>query len=415
MPARPFHWPLIALLASVAALNYCDRTAISAVYPLLRAEFGVSYEWLGGLGSVFLWSYALASPLAGWVADRWSRAGVVLVSLTAWSLVTLLTGLVRTPDQLLATRFLLGLAEAAYLPAAVGLLADSHAPGRRGRAISVHTAGLSIGAVAGGTVAGYLGEDLGWRSPFLLLGVLGLGLAAAAAPVLLRAERPENGGRPAVAAGEAGWGFLRVPGYWALVVQSMAGAIAVWLFLNWLPLYFTESFGLNLGEAGFAGTAIPTAASILGVIAGGALSDRVARRGRTRRMLLQCGCYLAAAPLLALFGLAPTFALAAAAVFGFSVLRSLAAANENPLICDLLPPRQQAKAIGLWNTANCAAGASAVLAAGFLKADYGLGGVFAGAAGLVLLAATVTAVGYAVLLPRSANKLDPGHAPETKP
>ena len=94
-------WPLIALLTCVGAVNYGDRMAISAVYPLLRADLGVSDAWLGVLGSAFLWSYAAGSPVAGWIADRVSRPGVILVSLVAWSAVTLATGFVRGANELL--------------------------------------------------------------------------------------------------------------------------------------------------------------------------------------------------------------------------------------------------------------------------------------------------------------------------
>src|SRR5215204_5474806 len=122
MRHQSFNWPLIAILTPIAALNYCDRMAIAAVFPLLRTELGVSDVWLGAIGSTFLWSYAVGSPIVGWVADRWSRTRIVQFSLIGWSLVTLATGLTRNTNQLLAMRLLLGLAECAYLPAAVGLL-----------------------------------------------------------------------------------------------------------------------------------------------------------------------------------------------------------------------------------------------------------------------------------------------------
>jgi MFS family permease len=80
--ARPgFNWPLISLLTTIATLNYCDRMAIFAVFPLLRADLHADDRTLGWIGSMFLWAYALGSPLSGIIADRWSRTRVILVSL----------------------------------------------------------------------------------------------------------------------------------------------------------------------------------------------------------------------------------------------------------------------------------------------------------------------------------------------
>src|SRR3712207_4861490 len=106
MRNQAFNWPLIAILTTIAALNYCDRMAIAAVFPLLRSDLGVSDVWLGAIGSAFLWSYAIGSPIIGWIADHRSRTRIVLFSLIAWSLVTMATGLTRNANQLLAMRFL---------------------------------------------------------------------------------------------------------------------------------------------------------------------------------------------------------------------------------------------------------------------------------------------------------------------
>lgn len=409
MRNRSFNWPLIAILTPIAALNYCDRMAIAAVFPLLRTELGVSDVWLGAIGSTFLWSYALGSPIVGWVADRWSRTRIVQFSLIGWSLVTLATGLTRNTNQLLAMRFLLGLAECAYLPAAVGLLADHHGPRQRGRAIGIHTAGLGLGAVGGSTAAGYLGERYGWRSTFLILGAAGILLSFIAAAILRGKDVPadrtnESATKEASAAGGTLRALIRVPSYWVILAQSMIVSVAIWLFLNWLPLYFRDRFGMSLAGAGFYGAALLEFPLLFGVIAGGYLSDAVARRNSASRMLVQMICYLIGAVLLLAFTGNSTFALIAAAVLGFSILRSLAVANESPLLCDLLPPRQRSTAIGLMNAANTFAGGVGVFGAGFFTGGYGLSAVFAGMSGILLSAAAVNAFGYLFLLPSDLRR-----------
>src|SRR3982751_4417735 len=95
-----YKWRLAGFLFFASALNYGDRTAITALFPLLRKEFDLSDLGLAGIGSAFLWSYAVCSPVAGVLADRISRAKLVVFSLMAWSLVTGMTGLVHSPRAL---------------------------------------------------------------------------------------------------------------------------------------------------------------------------------------------------------------------------------------------------------------------------------------------------------------------------
>jgi predicted MFS family arabinose efflux permease len=402
-----FNWPIIAVLTTIAALNYCDRMAMAAVYPLLRADLGISDVWLGAIGSAFLWSYAVGSPIVGWVADHSSRTRIVLFSLITWSIVTIATGLTHSTNQLLAMRFLLGLAECAYIPAAVALLADHHGPLHRARAISFHTAGLGIGAVVGSTTAGYLGEHYGWRSTFLILGGAGILLSVIAAFVLRGKDVPVvRSSIEIVAVRTEGMlrALLHIPSYWVLLVQSMIVSIGIWLFLNWLPLYFKESFGLSLAGAGFYGAALLEFPGLFGVVAGGYLSDAVARKSSAARMLVQTICYVIGAMLLLGFTQHLTFALTAAAVFGFSLLRSVAVANESPLLCDLLAPKQRSTAIGLMNSANTFAGGIGVFGAGVLKKHYDLSTIFGGMSVIILAAAAVTAFGYFFALPRDLRR-----------
>src|SRR5262249_43568406 len=136
---------------------------------------------MAAVGSLFLWSYAATSPIAGMVADRISRSRLIALSLALWSIVTALTGLVTGTTQLYVLRVFLGIAECLYLPAAMGLLADYHRSDTRATALGIHTAGLSFGMIAGGTASGYLGEHFGWRPAFFMLGAIGLVLSGIAA------------------------------------------------------------------------------------------------------------------------------------------------------------------------------------------------------------------------------------------
>ena len=394
-------WRVAGFLACAAALNYADRAALSSVLPALRGDFQLTDVQLGLLGSVFLWAYALGSPLAGAIADRVSRTNLVIGSLIAWSSVTALMGAAGGFATLLGLRLGLGLAECLFLPAAIALIADCHGPGTRARALSFISIGVNGGMVLGGSLAGLLAEHFGWRWGFGVLGSAGLVLALVARPFLPGALAPAEPGAPPAPAppARATWTealayLARVPSYWVLVAESTLSGFGMWTFFGWLPLYFKETYNMTLAAAGFAGTFMLQISVVLGLMAGGWLSDRVAHDAPHRRMLLYGSFYLAGAPFLLLFLGHPAFPVVAAGIAAFSFLRGLGQANDNPTQCEIVPPRFRSTGIGLMNAAATGAGGCGVLFAGFLKREVGLDGIFAGIAGIFLLAGTVLLVGY---------------------
>lgn len=395
---RQVRWRVAGFLACAAALNYADRAAMSSVLSALRTELSLSDAQLGLLGSVFLWSYALGSPFAGTIADRWPRHQVVILSLALWSGVTVLIGVAGGFAVLLGLRCALGLAESLYLPAATALLAAHHGPETRGRAMSVHSVGLNFGVVLGGTFAGYLADHFGWRAGFWVLGAGGIALALSAGRQLGAA--PTSAGVTRVSVAEA-WRYLaRVPSYYVLLAKAMLAGVGVWTFLNWLPLYFGEAFGMTLGAAGFAGTFMLQISTVLGIAAGGWVSDRAAARDPRRRMLVQGLSYLAAAPFLLLFLTHPGFAVVATAVSAFSFFRGLGQANENPTLCEVVPAKYRSTAIGIMNTCATAAGGLGVLLAGVFKGAFGLNAIFAGISLLFVLAGAGLVIAYTLWMQR---------------
>ncbi|MCC6291216.1 MAG: MFS transporter [Bryobacterales bacterium] len=402
-------WSIVFMLFAVACLNYADRTAISSVFPLLKQELGLSDVELAALGSAFLWVYALCSPFAGMLADRYSRTRIIIGSMLAWSAVTILTGLAADSHTLILSRVLLGIAESAYLPAAIALIADHHAPSSRGAAMGLHLCGLNLGLVAGGGLAGYLGEQHGWRVSFFVLGASGFVLALIASRVLEDGPRP----RPHTAAATAPrtpilrqlMQLLRTPTYAAVVVEAMTIAIGVWMFFNWMPLYFRETYGMSLAAAGLSGTMTLQLSASLGILVGGFLSDRIARAGAPRRMLFMGICYLVSAPcLLVFYGKFPAVTVSAAIVL-FSFGRALAASNEDAILCEVIPADGRATAYGLVNTMNCLAGGAGIMIAGVLKSGVGLSTIFAGISVLVLFSGLVSLAGYRWFMPRDMRRI----------
>lgn len=404
-------WRVAVFLAVAAALNYADRAAMSSVLSAVRTDLDISDVSLGLVGSIFLWSYALGSPIAGALADRFSRTKLVVSSLVAWSAVTALIGAVTGLPALLALRFGLGVAECLFLPAAIALIADYHGPESRARAMSFISIGVNGGMVFGGALAGYLAEKYGWRSGFWVLGLGGIGLAFFAGTFLpasghARAPAPTRAtNSPARASWMDALAYLvRTPSYWVLIAESMLSGLGVWTFFGWLPLYFRETYNMSLASAGFAGTFMLQVSVVLGVFVGGWISDRVARHAPARRMQLYGGFYLAAAPFLLLFLGRPDFVIVAIGISLFSFLRGLGQANDNPTQCEIVPPQFRSTGVGIMNAVATGAGGCGVLIAGFLKREVGLAGIFAGIAGAFFIAGFILLAGYRWAIRRDISR-----------
>jgi MFS family permease len=374
----PFRaWLVVALLCVVGALNYLDRnmlmtmrkSVIEAV-PMTDAQFGL-------LTSVFLWVYGILSPFAGFLADRFSRSRVIIVSLFVWSAVTWLTAHATTFEGLLIARALMGISEACYIPAALALIADYHRGSTRSFATGVHVAGIMVGQGFGG-IGGWLAERHTWHFPFTVFGIVGIvyafvllftlrdapreGVATVAttdAKVIKPAEQVRFGAALRSLLGNGS--FVQ-----ALIFFGLLGVVG-WGLVGWLPTYFQERFNLGQGEAGFSATGYLNAGAFTGVLLGGFLADRWARTNPRGRILLPAiGLCIAAVGVLAL-SITHVFAVAIAGLVLYGVTRTFTDANMMPILCLISDPRYRATGYGMLNFLACIIGGVGIYAGGALR------------------------------------------------
>ena len=385
MTRSKYAWAVVALLWVVALLNYVDRQVIFSLFPLLRADLRVSDAELGLAGAAFLWVYALASPFAGFLADRYGRKRVVVASLLIWSAITWATGHANSLKDLLTARALMGISEACYLPAALALIASHHGEATRSRATGLHYTGIYVGVVLGGVGGGWMGANYGWRSPFLLLGIAGVVYALILALLL-----KENEQAPIQAAGATGNFFaasrrvLSLPAFPVLLIVFAAKSVGDWLVYAWMPLYLYENFGMSLTQSGFSATFWVQLASVAGITIGGFVADRWSQRSPQGRILTQALGLAAAAPFLFLVGVAGTPALLITGLLVFGLGRGIFDCNAMPVLCQVAPPELRSTGFGLLKLAGTFAGGVIAAAAGALKATFGLG-LLLQFAGLLLL------------------------------
>jgi MFS family permease len=374
-------------------LNYLDRQVIFSIFPLLQAELHVSTLQLGLLGTAFLWVYALCSPWAGYLADRFGKKRLICGSLLVWSLITLLSGRAHDFRQLLLLRGLMGVSEACYLPAGLALIAAYHGERTRSRAISLHYSGTYIGTVLGGVLGGWIGSQYGWRSVFAVFGAIGCGYGT----LLIFSLKEKRVANSQVSAGpvlnlrDTTIVILKTPGFKKLLIVFAVASICDWAIYTWMPLYLFENFHFSLAKAGFAATFYIKAGGFAGLLLGGFLADAWARRAPQGRVWTQSAGLLCAAPCLIAGGLThtPFFLYAAMVLFGLG--KGMYDGNTMPILCEGIAPEQRATAFGFLNFAGTLSGGAIAAAAGGLKSFVGLGGTFMACGSLLLLAGILTA------------------------
>jgi MFS transporter, Spinster family, sphingosine-1-phosphate transporter len=389
-----YAWLLVALLWPVAMLNYLDRQMVSTIRASIRADIPsiANDRDFGTLMAVFMWVYALLSPIGGFVADKFNRRGTVIGSLLVWSAVTWATGHATTYGQMLLFRALMGISEAFYIPAALALIADFHPDGTRARAVGIHQSGIYAGLALGG-VGGYIAQASSWRSCFTWFGAAGVAYAAVLMLALKDAASDRDGGRAEKNSVTIG-GTLRAlwtqPAFWILVVYFTLPAIAGWVIKNWLPTFLADMFKLREGPAGLSATGYIQIASFGGVLFGGAVADwwmRLTPRGRIYTSALGT---LLLVP--ALLGLGYAWSLTAAIVFMvlFGIGWGFFDCNNMPILCQIARPEHRATGYGFMNLVSISVGAAATVALGWMR-DQGIrfSVAFAISAAVALLSAAL--------------------------
>jgi MFS family permease len=356
---------VVPLLAIAVFINYVDRGNLATAAPLIKDQLQLSSSQMGLLLSAFFWSYVPAQPLAGWLAEHINPYRTLAIGLGLWSIATAVSGLTSGFYSLIALRILLGLGESAAYPCSSKLLAHHLPLDKLGTANGLLQTGLGLGPAFGTFAGGLLIAQIGWRSVFVLFGLVSLlwlvPWYASTRHAWTQADlEPEEPG-PSFAL------ILRRRELWGASLGQACYAYAFYFVISWLPLYLVEARGLSVGQmAKLAGLIyLVFAASTYSM---GWLSDRWIRAGasvsRVRKTLTISGHLILAA------------SLAAAAVgdLGVSVVSLFCAGFAfgvtNPSMFaigqTLAGPRTAGKWIGIQNSVANLAGIVAPVITGLI-------------------------------------------------
>ena len=391
-----FRWTICGLLFLAATINYVDRQVIGILKPTLQAEFGWTEIDYGDIVFAFQLAYAIGYLFAGRIMDRLGTKKGFSLALIIWSLAAMATaeatrfgpaaalvlgavGLAYSSSVagFLFVRFLLGLGESGNFPAAIKTVAEWFPQRERAFATGLFNAGTNIGAVITPMAVPIITARFGWYWAFVITGLLGFGWlvlwwafydrperhprVGAAELALIRSDPPE----PSV---RVPWASLM--GYrqtWAFAAAKFMTDPIWWLYLFWMPDFFSRNYGLSLLELGPPLIVVYLVADI-GSVGGGWLSSTLIRRGWTvnsARKTAMLICAIAVVPIVfatrvqSLWGAVALLSLATAAHQGWS-------ANAFTLASDMFPRQAVGSVVGLGGFAGAVGGMLIAKLTGYL-------------------------------------------------
>jgi len=271
----------LLLLASLNAFGFIDRVVVSLVAQQLKAEFQLTDLDIGllvGLGFAIVNAVA-AIPIA-WLAERYKRSHVTAAFLLAGSVFTALVGLSTNVLQLLACRLGMATGSAATEAPPHSMISDMVPPEKRASAISLFMLGVPVAAILGSFAGGAIAQSYGWRATFFVFGLLGALVSLLCFAFLKEPERKSS-----ASAGVSRPGTLHVIGVMLrsrTIVLITLGAcfisFASFGVNTFLPSILQRVYGLDTAKAGLTFGLISGIASMVGTLAGGYVSEYLAKR-----------------------------------------------------------------------------------------------------------------------------------------
>jgi MFS family permease len=362
---------LVAFMWFAYFLNYADRQAVFSMFPSLKTDLGMTDKQLGLTGAIFLWVYAIGCPIAGQLADRFSKKRLILLSLFIWSLTTLATGFVGSAIIMLTLRAMMGISESMFMPTAIALIANTHPSSLRSRAISVLTTAQITGTVVGSWFGGWMADRGQWRIAFLVLGIVGL-LYVVPYFYFLRkvndinpSQRNKNN-RPSFLI------LIKVRTFLLLCLVFPVFVFGIWLLYGWLPTFLHDKFALNQSDAALNATIFVQCTTAIGILGGGVLADALYRVTKASRLWLMTASLILCAPCLYALGNSDALNSTRIAAAGFGLFSGLLMGNIFPAAFDVVPAETRASAVGLLNFCGAVMSGFAALFGGLFKQTIGI-------------------------------------------
>jgi ACS family hexuronate transporter-like MFS transporter len=421
-PLKHLRWWIVWTLFGSTVINYISRQTFSLVAPVITQQFHLSHTDLSRVLSAFQLSYAGMWLMGGVLLDLiGTRLGLALAVIW-WSAISMLTGLAHSVFSFQVFRFLLGIGEGCNWPGASKTVAEWFPAKERGVAVAIFDSGSSVGGAVAALAIPWITIYFGWRSAFVLSGLLGfLWLIVWLAvyhpldrhPRVTSEERVliEAGRDTATRSARRGAGrwlsLLRQSNVWGIVLGRSLTDPIWWFYVFWLPQYLSDARGFSLRQiAAFAW--LPFVAADIGNFTGGFTSGFLIKRGVPVIPARKWVCVVSSLPMLAGIPAATThsayraLAFISFAVWGYAAWSTMGLTFPS----DLFPQDVVASVTGLSGLGAGLAGALFTLVVGWLVDKFSYYPAFFAAA-IIPLMATVSVLAM-IRTPERTESAQPG-------
>lgn len=366
---RGLRWWIVGLIFLATLINYIDRLTISVLAPVITHDLGLTNTEFGGILTWFLLAYTISQGLSGKLYDRVGTKRGFVCSIVLWSIAAIAHAFARGLATLSAFRFVLGFGEAGNWPGAAKTVAEWFPIRERAFGMAIFNSGAAIGSVVAPPLIVWLSLTYGWRTTFIVTGLLGFGWLvlwlvfyetpdrhrwlSATERELIREGQPDKD-ETLVTERNAPLKWRELLGYrqvWAIVLSRFLTDPVWWLYISWLPKYLADARGFSLVKIGLFAW-VPYVAADAGSLSGGWLSGYLIARGwsvdRSRKLVIAIAACLMPAGILAAFAHDAMVALVLIGVvlFGFQVWIN----NVQTLPSDFFPDKAVASVAGLGGT-----------------------------------------------------------------
>lgn len=269
----------VTLLALGMGMVGLDRFIINPLFPVMQKDLGLNYQDLGLIAAVLALAWGVASVVGGQLADRVGHKRVLVPAMVIFSLLVATSGLATGLISLMVIRGVMGLAEGAYVPAAIVATMDASKPTRLGLNIGLQQMANPVFGMGFGPViaVALLKVVPSWHWVFAVVALPGLLLAVAMAKTL-RSRAPAEAAARAPSPAPTSW--TQVLRYRAVLVNTVAMACYLTCVITmsaFMPSYLTDHLKLDLDQMGMVLAGLG-AGSFIGMVAIPALSDRLGRK-----------------------------------------------------------------------------------------------------------------------------------------
>ncbi|WP_035452663.1 MFS transporter [Alicyclobacillus herbarius] len=276
-------WVIAFLMWAAIAINYIDRSNLSAAAPVLSQQLHINSVDMGIVMSSFFWTYAFFQIPSGWFADKIGHRISLAFAVGWWSVMTALTAAARSFGALVGIRLLLGLGEAGAYPSNAGVTAKWFPDKERARVSGIFDSGSKVGTAVAMPLIVLLMSHFGWQVPFIVSGLLGLVWVAVWVWYYRDPEKHRYANAEEIRYIREGqvkkeglsaqvpmkwYELFRYRNIWAMCVGFFTLNYAIYFFITWFPDYLVNERGMKMMTMGFVAMIPPLAGLVAELVAG---------------------------------------------------------------------------------------------------------------------------------------------------